>query len=126
MQINELKEKMSGTAFKGLQVLEKDWNEIGGLNFTGVYILCDSKSDEIVYVGSAYSKKRGLRKRLRNHISKAGASSLKRHIAQQIGDVESAMAFIKGLRLFVIQYQDLEQMLIEMSNPKFNTIHKTE
>ena len=114
-------EKRFDNSGNKLRCVEISFDDIKKANYTGVYILCEN--DEIVYIGSAYSTRKKLYGRLRCHISKTRGSSFRRHVARELGGTDIAVEYISGLKLYVIQYQDLEQSLIEIARPRFNLIH---
>lgn len=131
MNRNEFKKKLA-EIYVSANIIETNFDAIDELDFTGIYILCET--DEVVYIGSSYSMARKLKARLKNHItakiSKDGKShsSFLDHIIKQKGNIDKAIEYIKSLSIYAIQYQDLEQKLIELAKPKYNRIHnkKTE
>ena len=118
---NEL-ENFCNTNGAKLRIVEKTWADLASVNYTGVYVLC--QADDVVYIGSGYSQKRKMRKRLGDHVSRReGKSALLKKLAKVMG-LDVADRYIRSLRLFVIEYQDLEEALIAIADPKHNANHK--
>ena len=103
-------------------------------NFKGVYILCDS-NDEVVYIGSAYS--RYVSTRLKQYISETDTgNTLGRNIAKEVAGVKiytnkaeeqikQAIEKIKNFNIYAIKSDDLEYKLIKEISPKYNSRGKT-
>ena len=104
------------------------FNDLQTFNFKGVYIICDNQ--EIVYIGSAYS--RYVSTRLKQYISETDTgNTLGRNIAKELAGVKiytpkaekqivQAIEKIKKFNIYAIKSNDLEYKLIEEISPKYN------
>jgi excinuclease UvrABC nuclease subunit len=125
MKIEDLKRQLKNTPFEKQVIKEKSFDELKDLKCTGVYILCEKDSGEIVYIGSAYSSGRWLKGRLGSHISRTKKSSFRGHLTKEFnGDIDHAIWYIRNLTLYVMEYQDLEKVLIGIAKPRYNVQHK--
>lgn len=106
-----------------------NFNCLNNFNFKGVYILCDH-TDEIVYIGSAYS--RLISTRLKQYLSETDTgNTLGRNIAKELASVKTytvkakekikqAIEKINNFNIYAIKIDDLEYKLIEEISPKYN------
>ena len=104
------------------------FNDLQTFNFKGVYIICDNQ--EIVYIGSAYS--RYVSTRLKQYISETDTgNTLGRNNAKELAGVKiytpkaekqivQAIEKIKKFNIYAIKSNDLEYKLIEEISPKYN------
>ena len=93
------------------------------LKFTGIYILTDG--DEVVYIGSAYT--RYLRKRLLQYQQKLGSGNqnLYNDLIES-GKTTKSLAFdyITSLTIHAIQDESLEYVLIQKCDSAVNFVGK--
>jgi excinuclease UvrABC nuclease subunit len=107
-----------------------NFGDLSVFDFSGVYILYnENQEDEIVYIGSSYSRK--IKKRLAQYTqpNDSGNSLLKRILKVDYNcDIKSAsqtkinqaIEYIKSLRIIAIPHSDLETSLIQNCDPKYN------
>ena len=120
-KINEIK--------KTLCPVEGSFNNLSIFDFPGVYIIFDD-NDNIVYIGSAYS--RDIKDRLEQYKtnSKTG-NTLANNICKVENNLENgdliteeqrkeAINRIKTFKILAIPHEDLEYKLIIKNKPKYN------
>lgn len=115
---------------KFLDSTEGDFSDLSRFKFKGVYIIQDS-NNEIVYVGSAYT--RTIEERLKQYLKiNDSGNTLRNAICKEeynvekvkeisIENKESAVEIIKKFKISAIKHEDLEYKLIEKTHPKYNT-----
>lgn len=122
MKISEIE-----TRYKN--ITKGTFKDLRTFNFKGVYIICDNQ--EIVYVGSAYT--RFISTRLKQYLSKTNTgNTLGKNIAKELANVkkytksaeeqlENAIEKIKNFNIYAIKSDDLEYELIEKTSPRYNS-----
>lgn len=117
-----------------LTPIKGDFNDLSKFDFPGVYIIYD-ENDEIVYIGSAYT--RNISERLKQYISKSKSGNtlandickldFKVEKTDAISDEqrEKALKKIRKFKILAIRYNDLEYNLIQQYKPKYNLNGKT-
>lgn len=112
-----------------------DFNNLSKFDFKGIYVIYD-KDDEIVYVGSAYS--RTIEQRLKQYISISDSgNTLGKTIAKEISNskkfndtakisMDTAIKKIKNFKICALHYEDLEYKLINLAQPIYNNYGKDE
>lgn len=118
---------------KNHKIVDTDFNNLSKLDFSGVYIIYDpDNNDEVVYVGSAYS--RTIKERLEQYKRKNDTGNTLLHEickkdygkakVKDIGsdDRKKAIDMIMHFKIKAIQHNDLEYQLIKEANPKYNTV----
>lgn len=117
------------------QIVEGTFDTLDCFDFSGVYIIYDGDSNEVVYVGSSYT--RNISERLRQYInSKDTGNTLMYAICKEdyrvpkVKDItecqkKKAVNTIKKFKIKAIPYQDLEYQLIDQAKPKYNTAGNT-
>ena len=106
-----------------LTPIKGDFNDLSKFDFPGVYIIYDG-NDEIVYIGSAYT--RNISERLKQYISKSkSGNTLANDICKLDFKVEKtdaisneqrekALKKIRKFKILAIRHNDLEYNLIQM------------
>ena len=114
---------------KSLCPVEGSFADLSIFDFPGVYIIYDEK-DDIVYVGSAYS--RNIKDRLEQYKTKSKTgNTLANNICKldnnlkdsdMINDEQltEAIEIIKKFKILAIPHEDLEYKLIRENKPKYN------
>lgn len=107
-----------------------NFGDLSVFDFSGVYILYDeNQEDEIVYIGSSYSRK--IKKRLAQYTqpNDSGNSLLKRILKVDYNydiktasdeKINRAIDYIQSLSIIAIPHNDFETALIQKYNPKYN------
>lgn len=125
--------KISELLQKNYDVVEGNFHSLSTFNFSGVYVLCEN-NDDVVYVGSAYS--RTIKTRLEQYLrSNDSGNTLGRTIAKQIAKTKrydktakqkigESISKIKNLKIYAIKCNDLEYQLVKIAKPKFNSSGK--
>lgn len=121
MKISELE-----TRYK--KITKGTFKDLRNFNFKGVYLICENQ--EIVYIGSAYS--RFISTRLKQYLSETNTgNTLGRNIAKDLANVKTytvkakakikqAIEKINNFNIYAIKIDDLEYKLIEEISPKYN------
>jgi excinuclease UvrABC nuclease subunit len=119
-----------GQLLENHTIIDGDFNNLAVFNFKGVYILYESKTQEVVYVGSAYA--RNINERLKQYLRvNDSGNSLMHAICKEDFNVNKvkeidneqkrkAVDKIKTLKIKAIHHKDLEYQLISESQPKYN------
>ena len=103
-----------------LEIVEgkmEDEAKINEANFTGVYALFSN--DELVYIGSAYSKNHKIKDRLKQYLSEKDIGNTLATKIKEKG-IENPIEEIKKIDFIAIQYDDLENTLIGKFKPIYN------
>ena len=106
-----------------------DFDNLGKLDFCGVYIIYDSaNNDEIVYVGSAYVQ--SIKVRLKQYLCRGSNNTILQAMIRIDEDIKSindkkkqkdtAIEKIKKFKILAIEHKDLEYNIIKESTPKYN------
>lgn len=121
MKISELEKRYKN-------ITKGTFNDLRTFNFKGVYIICENQ--EIVYIGSAYS--RLISTRLKQYLSETNTgNTLGQNIAKDLANVKKytvkakakikqAIEKINNFNIYAIKIDDLEYKLIEEILPKYN------
>jgi hypothetical protein len=136
MKIDNLK-----NIFRKYEFEPIEWADITNLDYTGIYILYDKVSDEVVYIGSALSKNHNLSKRINQHLRydnsqgtlfnkklkeidetiKGIIKDMTEEMKKKLKEIESSIrGEIKNHGLFVVEYESLENQMIEAAQPQYN------
>lgn len=127
MKINELMEYH--------KIVDGDFNNLEKFDFCGVYILYkqdenDATNEDVVYVGSAYSRK--VKDRLAQYKEKNDTGNTLLHAickkefnVQKVKEItddnkDKAINIILKLKIKAIIHEDLEYQLIRRANPIYN------
>ena len=116
-------------------LVEGSFNDLSVFDFCGVYLIINPNSnDEIVYIGSAYS--RTIEERLTQYtkVNDTGNSLMhaicrKELECKTVNDItdkkkEIAVNKIKTFKIAAIKHEDLEYRLIKTIDPIYNTAGK--
>ena len=135
MEINEIIKNYKNLISNDNNYIEGTFNDLSKFDFKGVYILLDN--DEVVYIGSSYT--RNIKERLNQYILETDTgNSLGKTIAKTIAGSTSfdnsarekmtdAVKKIKNdLKIYAIKHTDLEYTLINDYSPIYNKKGKTE
>lgn len=114
-----------------------DFKDLSPFNFVGVYIIYNKKTNEVVYIGSAYA--RDIAKRLNQYLSpKDTGNTLGKTIAKSLAGsktydanarlkIHDAVDMIKNnFAVIAISHEDLEYKLIKDISPIYNNKGKAE
>ena len=113
------------------QIIEGDFNNLDKFNFEGVYIIYDGKTENVVYIGSAYA--RTIKERLQQYKRKSDTGNTLLHAickkdrnVAKVKDItpnqkDEAIKKILSFKIKAIPHKDLEYRLIHDGNPLYNT-----
>ena len=114
------------------QIVEGDFDDLSKFDFEGVYIIYRDDTQDVVYIGSAYT--RTVEKRLKQYISVSDTGNTLMHaickIDYKVSKVKEitneqkllAVQKIKTFKIKAIPHRDLEYQLIRDAFPVYNTV----
>ena len=116
---------------KKYQIVDGDFNDLDKFNFEGVYIIYDKETNDVIYVGSSYS--RMIKERLEQYKQKNNTGNTLLHAickkdflvdkVKNITDTHKKLAIDKILlyKIKAIPHKDLEYQIIRDARPFYNT-----
>lgn len=114
------------------QIVEGDFDDLSKFNFEGVYIIYNAATQDVLCIGSAYT--RTIEKRLKQYISVSDTGNTLMHaickIDHKVNKVKEitneqkllAIQKIKTFKVKAIPHRDLEYQLIHDASPFYNTV----
>lgn len=126
--------KIQNLLLKMCNAVHGDFNDLNQFKFKGVYVICDK--DEVVYIGSAYT--RMITERLKQYISETDTgNTLGKSVAKSLAGsckyddfaktkISEAINKIRDFSVYAFKHKDLEYQLIELSQPIYNNYGKGE